>query len=103
LNSLAKVNLKVSSKVVKIDGKYYIDARITNPASSPVVAFAIRVQAIRASNGEQILPAIMNDNYFSLLKGETKEVHIEFDADVLGGDVPKLLVQPYNDPVVVNE
>jgi hypothetical protein len=99
LNNLAKVSLKVSSKVTKADGKYYITANITNPASSPAVAFAIRVRAVRQSDGGQILPAVMDDNYFSLLKGETKTVHIEFDANVLGSDVPKVLVQPYNDPV----
>jgi hypothetical protein len=101
LNSLPHVDLKVSTKVKKVDGKYEIDSRITNPLSSPAVAFAIRVQAVKASNGEEILPVFTNDNYFSLLPGESKDIHIEFDADIIGSDTPKLLVQPYNDPVVV--
>jgi len=96
LNTLPKVNLKVSYKTVKADGKYIITAQVTNPSSSPAVAFDVRVHAIHSSNGEQILPAIMNDNYFSLLKGETKEVRIEFAADALGNDGPKLKVETYN-------
>jgi hypothetical protein len=96
LNTLPKVDLKTDYKTVKADGKYYITAQITNPSSSKAVAFGIRVQAIRASNGEQILPAIMNDNYFTLLKGETKTVKIEFDAAVLGKDSIKLIAEPYN-------
>jgi hypothetical protein len=60
------------------------------------VAFGVRLQAIRVSNGEQVLPAIMNDNYFTLLKGETKTVKIEFDAAVLGKDSIKLIAEPYN-------
>ena len=48
------------------------------------------------STGEQILPAIMSDNYFSLMNGETKEVRIEFDADALGNDTIQLKAEPYN-------
>jgi hypothetical protein len=96
LNTLPKVNLKVTTKITQADGIYSIHAQITNPASSPAVAFAIRVQAIRTSNGEQILPAFTNDNYFSLLKGETKEIQITFQASMLGNDTPRLLVEPYN-------
>lgn len=99
LNNLPKVNLKITSKITKADGKYYINATITNPASSPAAAFAIRAQAVRKSNGEQLLPALMNDNYFSLMRGESKNIKIEFDADVLGNDSPVLLVQPYNDAI----
>lgn len=96
LNTLPKVNLKTSYKVAKADGKYVITAEITNPASSNAVAFGVRVQAINSATGEQILPAIMNDNYFSLLKGETKTVRIEFDEDVLGNKPIQLKVEPYN-------
>jgi len=101
LNSLPQVKLKVNTKTKKVDGKYMMDAVITNPASSPAVAFAIRAQAVKASNGEEILPVFTNDNYFSLLPGESKDIHIEFDATVIGNDTPKLLVVPYNEPLVV--
>jgi hypothetical protein len=45
----------------------------------------------------------MNDNYFSLMKGESKDIRIEFDAALLGKDQLKLLVQPYNDPVITEK
>jgi hypothetical protein len=99
LNQLAKVNLKVSSTIKQVEGKYYVNVKITNPSSSMAAAFAIRVQATKAGTGEQILPAIMNDNYFSLMKGESKDIRIEFDAVLLGKDQVKLLVEPYNNPV----
>ena len=99
LNSLPQVKLKVSTKTKKENGRYMMDAMISNPASSPAVAFAIRVQAVKASNGEEILPVFTNDNYFSLLPGESKAIHIEFDADIIGNDTPKLLVVPYNEPL----
>lgn len=103
LNQLPKVNLKVSSTIKQINGRYYVDAKISNPSSSKAAAFAIRVQATKAAAGEQILPAIMNDNYFSLMKGESKDIRIEFDAALLGKDKLKLLVQPYNDPVITEK
>ena len=96
LNTLAKVDLKTITKIIKEDGKYYIIAKITNPESSPGIAFAIRVQAVKASNGEEILPVFTNDNYFSLLKGESKDIKIEFDASIIGNDTPILKVEPYN-------
>jgi hypothetical protein len=80
-------------------GKYFVDVRVVNPATSPAAAFAVRVQAVKEKTGEQILPAIMSDNYFSLMKGESKGIKIEFDEKMLGDDKIKLLVQPYNSPV----
>jgi hypothetical protein len=42
----------------------------------------------------------MSDNYFSLLTGETKQVKIEFDADLLGkNDAVKLIADPFNNHV----
>ncbi|RYE13671.1 MAG: discoidin domain-containing protein, partial [Sphingobacteriales bacterium] len=99
LATLPQVNLKVSTKTTKANGKYVVNATITNPASSAGVAVAVRVQAVKASNGDQILPVFTNDNYFSLIKGESKNISIEFDAKYLGdNDSVKLLVEPYNKP-----
>jgi hypothetical protein len=53
-------------------------------------------QAVRVLDGERILPALMNDNYFTLFKGETKVVTIEFDPALLQGGGYKLIVEPYN-------
>jgi hypothetical protein len=100
LNNLKKVDLRVSYKMTKADGKVYITAHVTNPSSSQAIAFAIRLRAVKASTGDQILPAIMDNNYFSLLKGETKDIHIEFDESILGNDAIKLLAEPYNNPIV---
>ena len=96
LNTLPKADLKVSSKMVKKDGKAEIQASITNPASAKGVAFAVHVQAYRTSDGERILPAIMNDNYFTLMTGEKKNVTITFDEKLLDGGSYKLVVTPYN-------
>lgn len=96
LGNLPKVDLKVSTKTIQKNGKYFITAQITNPANSAALAFAIRVNLVDSKSGEQILPVVMNDNYFSLLKGETREIQLEFEANKIGKGTPKLIVESYN-------
>lgn len=94
LNQLPKAKLKVSSRMETKDGKKVINATIKNVGSS--VAFGIHVQPYRKADGERILPIIMNDNYFTLLQGESKILEMEFDASLLPGKDYTLKVTPYN-------
>lgn len=94
LNTLPKAKLKTISHLIDNNGKKVIKAKIENVGSS--IAFAVHVVAVR-SDGERILPVLMNDNYFTLLKGESKEIDIEFGADLLPDGNYKLNVVPYND------
>jgi len=44
-----------------------------------------------------ILPAIVSDSYFTLLKGESKEITVEFDETLLkNGEKPVIKAVPYN-------
>ena len=94
LSSMPKARLKVDSKISKQGEKSILIANIKNTGSS--VAFAIHVQAKRAADGERLLPAIMNDNYFTLLQGESKQVVIEFDTELLQGGNYTLEAKAYN-------
>lgn len=95
LNDLEPAKLDVRSKMEKARDKNIIRATIANKGRG--VAFAIRVMPVYASTGEQLLPAIMDDNYFTLLPGESKKVNIEIDSSLLEGDTYKLVVRPYNE------
>jgi hypothetical protein len=88
--------MKVSSKLYHEAGRDRIEATVVNPKSAQGVAFAIHVQAVRTSDGERILPAVMNDDYFTLMPGESKHLNISFDDALLGGGTYKLQVTPYN-------
>jgi len=94
LNKLPKAKLDTKSTLTIQEGKALITVQISNKAKTP--AFAIHVQAKRKSDGERLLPAILNDNYFTLLKGESKEIKIAFDAELLKDDQYLLEVVPYN-------
>ena len=91
---MGKARLSTTSKIETRDNKKFIRATVKNIGSS--VAFAVHVQPYRISDGERILPAIMNDNYFTLMQGESKELEIEFDASLLPDNNYKLEVVPYN-------
>jgi hypothetical protein len=94
LNNLPAASLQVSSRLIRKGHQASIEATITNPGHN--VAFAIRVQALRANDGRRILPALQDDNYFTLLPGESKIIHISFDAALLPNSHYKLMVEPYN-------
>jgi len=93
LNTMAPARLDVSSRLVHRGDSAVIEASVVNTAG---VAFAIRVQAFRSMDGKRILPALQDDNYFTLMPGEKKVVHIEFDPALLGGGGYRLAVEPYN-------
>ncbi|MBZ4191349.1 discoidin domain-containing protein [Niabella beijingensis] len=94
LNRLPKTKLKISSALSRNEGKAVISASISNSKRS--VAFSVQVQAYRKSDGERILPAVMNENYFTLLKGESKNIRITFDEKLLPDGEYFLKAVPYN-------
>lgn len=97
LSTMPAVKLGVSSTMALVDGKEVISAVVSNPRGAKAPAFAVRVQAVRTSDGARILPALQNENYFTLMQGESKKVSIEFDPALLKGGQYKLIVEPYND------
>jgi hypothetical protein len=96
LNTLKPVALKITSSSIQAGGKHKVKTQILNPRPANTVAFAIRVQVVKAGSGEQILPAVISDGYFSLLPGEAREINIEFDSDLLGKENFKVMAEPYN-------
>ncbi|TCC92366.1 beta-mannosidase [Pedobacter frigiditerrae] len=96
LGQLPKAKLEVVSTEKTVGDKHFIEAKITNPKSAKTIAFAVRVQPVKASNGEQILPHMINDSYFTLMPGESKDIKIEFKSDLIKNDSVKLSVVPYN-------
>jgi hypothetical protein len=71
LNSLPQV--KLDEKVHTHHGAF--EVRVTNPTKTP--ALVIRVTLRDSKTGKRILPAFNDDNYFSLLPGESSEIQIQ--------------------------
>ena len=95
LKTLPVVPLTVSFESAKgTDGKWSAKAVIENANQTP--ALLIRLNLLGAKDGEQILPALYSDNYFSLLPGEKKEIALSWKDVDTRGNQPKLAVTGYN-------
>ena len=95
LNDMPKAKLSVSATLADTtNGKYLIRATIKNTSSAP--ALAIRVQLVHPGSKEQVLPVRMSDNYFTLMKGESRAITIEADRSLLKNGRYALLAEPFN-------
>ncbi len=70
---------------------------------SPTTAFGIRVRLVDATTGRRILPVTMEDNYFTLFGGESRTLHLVYEASALSeepGDEPspRVLLKQYGYP-----
>jgi hypothetical protein len=75
LNSLPQVALKGRWRVWHSAGGLVVEGEVTNPSRTP--ALEVRLTLRDANTGQRILPAYYDDNYFSLLPGESREFRIE--------------------------
>jgi len=71
-------------------------ARITLTNAGSSVAFFIRLQITKGAGGEEVLPVLWEDNYLSLLPGETRAVTATWLARDLGTARPSLVVSGWN-------
>jgi hypothetical protein len=67
---------------------------ISNPG--PALALAIRVKLVHASSGERVLPALYEDNYFSLLPQESRKIKFCLPFKVLAAGSLRLTLKGWN-------
>jgi exo-1,4-beta-D-glucosaminidase len=60
------------------------------------LAFFVRLKVDKGPKGEEILPVVWEDNYFSLLPGEKREVRATYRARELGVAKPAVEVSGWN-------
>lgn len=96
LLTMPVVLLQQTSSTTQLpNGNTLMTVNLTNPATSAGMAFDVHVQ-LKNTDGSRVLPVFMNDNYFSIMKGETKTVTIEYNQANVKGGSPQLLVEQYN-------
>lgn len=96
IERMKRVEVKVTSALTFDKEKGTIKSTLSLPAKAQSAAFAVHVQVTRDCDGERLLPAIMSDNYFTLMPGEKREITIEFDKSLLKGGGYHLTAVPYN-------
>ncbi len=72
LAALPKVNLEIASKFERQQDSQVAHVRVKNPNKS--LAFMVRLRLLKHKGGEDILPVLWEDNFFSLMPGEEREI-----------------------------
>jgi len=86
---------QTSSSAQLPNGNMLMTVNLTNPSNSAGMAFDVHVQ-LKNADGSRVLPVFMNNNYFPVMKGETRTVTIEYNPANVKGGSPQLLVEQYN-------
>jgi hypothetical protein len=95
LNRLPEVELTCTpSSIQKENGKNTLTVEIENP--SPSLAFFVNPKIIKKDSKDLVLPVFWEDNYFSLLPNEKKEVKVTFLEKDLNGESPVLAIDGWN-------
>jgi len=94
LSGLPKVKLNVSDHSERQGENEITHVRLENPSKS--LAFFVRLKVNKGQGGEEILPVLWQDNYLSLLPGETRELQASYRASELGVAKPVVEVSGFN-------
>ena len=94
LNSLPEVKLEKSMRTVDSGDQQITHVVLKNPSRN--LAFFIRLKLDKKPGGEEILPVLWEDNYFSLLPGESREVTARYNRREVEGHLPTLEIKGWN-------
>jgi exo-1,4-beta-D-glucosaminidase len=94
LQSLAKVDLSVSALGSRQASESVTHVTLENP--SRTLAFFVRLKLTKGRGGEEVLPILWEDNYFSLLPGERKTITARYELKHLQGANPFVEVSGWN-------
>jgi exo-1,4-beta-D-glucosaminidase len=94
LSQLPKTTLKIASRTERQADESITHVTVENP--SKTLAFFVRLKVNKGAGGEEILPVIWEDNYFSLLPGEKREVSANYRSSALGTAKPAVEVGGWN-------
>jgi len=94
LHSLPPVKLQATCKIEARGALKIARVKVTNPTEQ--IAFFVQLALTWGRDGEEILPVLWEDNYFSLLPGESREVTATFATQDAGRAKPTLEVGGWN-------
>ncbi|HKY98621.1 MAG TPA: glycoside hydrolase family 2 protein, partial [Gemmatimonadaceae bacterium] len=93
LRSMPAAQVKATASFSSVAGTG--KARVTLRNSGTNVAFFTRLQ-VTGRNGQEALPVLWEDNYVSLLPGETRTLTATYRVRDLGGSPPKVVLNGWN-------
>ena len=94
LQNLKPVKLSVNGNVARQGETEVAHLSISNPSRS--LGFFIRLQIKQGRDGKEVLPVIWQDNYFSLMPGERREITATYSVKARGNAAPYLSLEGMN-------
>src|SRR6201988_2793332 len=96
LNSLPQVKLQTAALVEQKPGAATGTAHLRVKNTSSSVAFQIRLRLAGKKDDRDVVPVFWEDNYFSLLPGEERNISVGYDAAELHGARPVIQIGGFN-------
>jgi Exo-beta-D-glucosaminidase Ig-fold domain/Glycosyl hydrolases family 2, sugar binding domain/Glycosyl hydrolases family 2/Glycosyl hydrolases family 2, TIM barrel domain len=94
LNKIEEVMLQPQIARADVAGKTYVSVTLRNDSKS--VALMTHVQLRRKITNKRVLPVYYDNNYVSLIPGETRVIHIQADTKDLHGETALVMVDGFN-------
>jgi exo-1,4-beta-D-glucosaminidase len=94
LNSLPPVSVDATASLKTEGDEGTAQVTVRNPSKS--IAFMVHLRLTRGKGGEELTPIFWEDNYFSLLPGESRSVSARYDLRTLRKQAPALAVDGWN-------
>jgi hypothetical protein len=94
IRDLKPATVDMESHARRDGGRWQITADLENTSAVP--ALMVRVKVVRAKSGDEILPAMFDDNYIALMPHETRTLHVSVENADTRGEKPGLVLKGYN-------
>ncbi len=96
LAAMPTVDLDVEHRFAELSDGANVSVALRNPSDQ--IAFFIELQIVGSESGELVAPVLWEDNYFSLLPGESREIVGSIPQHALSGESPVLQYSGWNVP-----
>ena len=99
ISHIQNVNLKANWTLSGVSkyGEDVYSVTVQNTEDSP--ALMIRIKTMNEKTKELVLPVYYQDNYFSLMLGESKTISVTIDKKYLNGSKPQFYMEGWNQKI----
>ena len=94
LQTLPEARIKAAHQFMDVSSVQEILVTLEN--TSDKIAFFIELNVCGAESGNSVLPIFWEDNYISILPGETRVIHARFSKEDLKGEAPSFRWSGWN-------
>ncbi len=94
LRTLAPEPVRATTRFTRVGDAGEAHVTVSNPGKG--IAFFLRLQVLKGARGDELLPVLWEDNYISLLPGETRTLTARYSYRSLAGARPVVAVSGWN-------